>query len=203
MNKSFLQSYFALVLCATIGSVLVGCGGLGQSEAFVSPGGQTSTNAILENGDGSNRANMVPPNVLSIPGIPIPDGVMVSMDDTVIVGADEVWSGQVVMTSENYQPIQMVQFMRTNMPRYGWLETAIVRSRRTSITFMQAGRFATVRIQPLDDNQGSEIDVIVSPSGQAQALEDRNQPETSPLRPVLIDEADENNSNDSGDSSGS
>lgn len=104
----------------------------------------------------------MPPNVLTVPGLPVPKEAQVILSDTVIVGDDDKWTGQIVMMTEGFQPVQIVEYMRLNMPNYGWRETAIVRSRRTSITYVQGPRFATVRILPFEN--GAEIDIIVSPA---------------------------------------
>lgn len=104
----------------------------------------------------------MPPNVLTVPGLPVPKEAQVILSDTVIVGDDDKWTGQIVMMTEGFQPVQIVEYMRLHMPSYGWRETAIVRSRRTSITYVQGPRFATVRILPFEN--GAEIDIIVSPA---------------------------------------
>jgi len=106
----------------------------------------------------------LPPNILTIPDLPVPPGSEVVLGDTVIVGDDLAWTGQVVMLGESNQPVQVVEFMRQYMPSYGWTETAIVRSRRTSITYVKGQRFATVRILPLQS--GVEVDVVVAPAGR-------------------------------------
>ncbi|MDW3204937.1 MAG: hypothetical protein R8L07_05285 [Alphaproteobacteria bacterium] len=106
----------------------------------------------------------LPPNVLTIPDLPVPPGSQVVLGDTVIVGDDLAWTGQVVMIGDANQPVQVVEFMRRNMPEYGWIETAIVRSRRTSLTYVKGERFATVRVLPLE--YGVEVDVVVAPAGR-------------------------------------
>jgi hypothetical protein len=103
----------------------------------------------------------VPPNVMTIPGLPVPAGAEVVLGDTVLVGQDDTWTGQVVLVSRDFRPVQITEFMRQAMPNYGWEETAIVRSRRTSITFVQGDRFATVRI--MSRETGTEMDIVVAP----------------------------------------
>jgi hypothetical protein len=50
------------------------------------------------------------------------------------------------------------------MPKMGWAETAIVRARRTSISFVRDQRVATIRISiQKDDTKRTDIDVVVSP----------------------------------------
>lgn len=187
MYKFPTRNYFILTLLSLS---LMGCSPFETKNSTVSTSTNNPSTGAVQN-DPNSGLGMVPPNVLNIPGLPIPNGVLVSLADTVIVGGDEVWSGQVVMTSEKYQPVQLVEYMRTNMPQYGWVETAIVRSRRTSITFINKERYATVRIQPLGKS-GSEIDIVVSPSGQVMAQNNRataQQPiESYPVQPVIIDQ---------------
>lgn len=112
-------------------------------------------------------AGELPPNVLTIPDLPVPPGSEVVLGDTVIVGDDLTWTGQVVMIGGATQPVQVVEFMRKNMPEYGWAETAIVRSRRTSLTYVKDERFATVRVLPL--SSGVEVDVVVAPVARTAA----------------------------------
>ncbi|WP_207484278.1 hypothetical protein [Arenibaculum pallidiluteum] len=104
----------------------------------------------------------VPPDVLTIPQLPVPPNSQFVIDDTVIVGDDHDWTGQVVISAP-YSVIQMTQFFRTEMPRMGWAETAIVRARRTSISFVRDQRVATVRISVREEKR-TEVDVVVSPS---------------------------------------
>ena len=104
----------------------------------------------------------VPPDVLTIPQMPIPPNAQFVIDDTVIVGDDRDWTGQVVI-SVPYSVIQMTQFFRAEMPKMGWAETAIVRARRTSISFVRDQRVATVRISTREEKR-TEVDVVVSPS---------------------------------------
>lgn len=106
----------------------------------------------------------VPPDVLTIPQLPMPPNVAFVIDDTVIVGSDADWTGQVILSAP-YSVVQMTQFFRAEMPRMGWTETAIVRARRTSISFVRDQRVATIRItQDRDSGKGTEVDVVVSPS---------------------------------------
>ena len=80
-----------------------------------------------------------------------------------LVGNDDDWTGQVILNAP-FSVIQVTQFYRTEMPKMGWAETAIVRARRTSISFVRDQRVATIRISiQKDDNKRTDIDVVVSP----------------------------------------
>ena len=106
---------------------------------------------------------VIPPDVLKIPQFPVPPHATVVLADTVIIGDDEDWSGQVFLTAP-YTVIQITQFYRAEMPKNGWIETAIVRSRRTSISYTRGNRVATLRLTPQrDDSRGTEIDLVIAP----------------------------------------
>jgi hypothetical protein len=111
----------------------------------------------------SNGAPRIPPDVLTIPQLPVPPNSSFAIDDTVLVGNDDDWTGQVILNAP-FSVIQVTQFYRTEMPKMGWAETAIVRARRTSISFVRDQRVATIRISiQKDDNKRTDIDVVVSP----------------------------------------
>ncbi len=103
-------------------------------------------------------SGIIPPDVVRIPDIPIPPNGRVVREDTAIIGPDDNWNGQVVVTT-SYSAAQMTEYYRAEMPKLGWLETAIVRARRTAITFTRGDRIAMVRIAP-----SGEVDIVVAPS---------------------------------------
>lgn len=151
-------------LIAGAGLALAGCVGVGGG-GNVDRGPVAGVQAVSPGNPGTVAPEgELPPNILTIPDLPVPPGSQVVLGDTVIVGDDLSWTGQVVMLGDSTQPVQVVEFMRKNMPEYGWAETAIVRSRRTSLTYVKGQRFATVRILPL--SSGTEVDVVVAPAGR-------------------------------------
>lgn len=118
--------------------------------------------AVSEDPNTPQTVRNMPPAVMTIPGLPVPDGATVVLGDTIIVGKDNEWTGQVVMTSEEYHTVQLVAFMRNEMPNFGWQETSIIQSARTSITFVKEDRLAVVRI--MDRDGIAEMDVVVAPA---------------------------------------
>ena len=103
-------------------------------------------------------SSVIPPDVVRIPDIPIPPNGRIVREDTAIIGPDENWNGQVVITT-SYTAAQMTEYYRVEMPKLGWSETAVVRARRTAITFTRGDRIAMVRIAP-----SGEVDVVVAPT---------------------------------------
>ncbi|RED49965.1 hypothetical protein [Aestuariispira insulae] len=155
-NHPSLRSIFALTTAAAL---LAACQVPGTTE---DRGPVASAGEVLSSDPkAATVVREMPDPVMRIPGLPIPDGVNVVLSDTVIAGQDNNWNGQVVLFSEDYQSVQFVEFMRSEMPKMGWEETAILRSRRTSITYVQGNRFATVRI--MDREEGAEMDIVVAP----------------------------------------
>lgn len=162
------RSFVALLACLPLA-----CAGAGPSGAQTTAPQSSST----------GETTLVPPNIFTVPQIPVPPDAQIALEDTVIVGADESWTGQVVMTAP-YRVVQVTLFFRQEMPKYGWVETAIVRSRRVAISFTRDDRVAIVRIAPksgggvFGSGDGStEIDVIVSP---AQARDAQARPAAAP-----------------------
>lgn len=149
----------ALAAALALGACTPGGFGTGGQDRAAAQGG---TPIASQGGVGgaAPQAEM-PPDMMSLPSLPVPPGAEVLLGDTVIIGDDESWTGQVVMTTSNYSLVQVVEFMRRQMPDFGWTETAIVRSKRTSITYVRDERFATVRIMP--NQSGAEIDIVVAP----------------------------------------
>lgn len=156
-SKAALAGVCLLSLSACVGGIGGGSAAERGPVAGVQAVSPNNPNAVAPQGE-------LPPNVLTIPDLPVPPGSQVVLGDTVIVGDDLAWTGQVVMVGDSTQPVQVVEFMRKNMPQYGWTETAIVRSRRTSLTYVKGERFATVRVLPL--HAGVEVDVVVAPAGR-------------------------------------
>lgn len=141
-----------------LGACVNGSLGGGGGASRVAAGGGTPISG--DSNAGQQDAEM-PPDMMRLPSLPVAPGAEVLLGDTVIIGDDETWTGQVVMRADGYSLVQVVEFMRRSMPNYGWRETAIVRSKRTSITYVRDDRFATVRIMPIGG--GTEIDVVVAP----------------------------------------
>ena len=151
-----------LALSLSLGACTNGGGfGSGGGQQSRAPAGGGTPIAGQTGPNGEQAEAVMPPDMMRLPSLPVPPGAEVLLGDTVIIGDDVSWSGQVVMTTDSYSLVQVVEFMRRSMPNYGWRETAIVRSKRTSITYVREPRFATVRIMPADN--AVEIDVVVAP----------------------------------------
>jgi hypothetical protein len=124
----------------------------------------------------------VPPDVLLIPDIPIPPGTPVVREDTVIIGDDDAWTGQVVL-QPSFSVAQMTEYFRVEMVKFGWVETAVVRARRTALTFSRGDRVAMVKVTPRGGSS-SEADIVVAPNYAAPGPAGRSTgPRTTPAQP--------------------
>ena len=161
-----------LLILATTAALLSVSGASGaRAESFWPSSDSASAPAPT-----SDPAALVPPDVLKIPQFPVPPNAQVVLGDTVIVGDDEDWSGQVFLSAP-YTVVQITQFYRVEMPKVGWIETSIVRSRRTSVSYTRGNRVATLRLAPMrDDAKGTDIDLVVSPIQTPATLGQRPPP---------------------------
>lgn len=144
MNRG---STLLLLVCSAV--LVTGC------ERAQSIAATQLTSSTMSSGPPSS---VIPPDVVRIPDIPIPPNGRIVREDTAIIGPDENWNGQVVITT-SYSAAQMTEYYRVEMPKLGWSETAVVRARRTAITFTRGDRIAMVRIAP-----SGEVDVVVAPT---------------------------------------
>ena len=138
-----------LLLLAGSAALLAGC------ERAQSIAATQLTTSTMSSGPPSS---VIPPDVVRIPDIPIPPNGRIVREDTAIIGPDDNWNGLVVITT-SYTAAQMTEYYRVEMPKLGWGETAVVRARRTAITFTRGDRIAMVRIAP-----SGEVDEVVAPT---------------------------------------
>ncbi|MFX6830823.1 hypothetical protein ABTH65_19280, partial [Acinetobacter baumannii] len=72
------RSFVSLLACLPLA-----CAGAGST-------GAQTTSQPTATGD----TTLVPPNLFTVPQIPVPPEAQIALEDTVIVGADESWTGQ-------------------------------------------------------------------------------------------------------------
>jgi hypothetical protein len=95
--------------------------------------------------------------------IPIPSGSTMDMEKSHIFGGAESWFGQLVIRSPN-GPNDMFEFYHQQMPEFGWREITSVRAATSVLTYVRAGRVATLQITKRTFSLGdSEVTVTVAP----------------------------------------
>ena len=94
--------------------------------------------------------------------IPIPGGADLDLDRTIIIGKNQAeWTGRLSFSNwmsmtENYD------FVISELPKFGWIEIAQVRSEIGILTYQSANRIMIIKIQDASF-WGSEIEMIASP----------------------------------------
>lgn len=99
-------------------------------------------------------------------GVPLPRGYSLDADRSMAIGGDR-WIGRLVFTTD-MSSAEVSDFLRSEMPRYGWGEGAVTPSDRSILTFFSphSGRVAVVQIAGRSLWRGTRVEMVVSsPSG--------------------------------------
>ena len=77
--------------------------------------------------------------------IPIPDGAMMDMENTVIFGSDEEWFGRLAI-NPRLNHAETFDFFRFGMPNLSWKEITNVRSTSSVLSYEKDERVVTIQI---------------------------------------------------------
>ena len=77
--------------------------------------------------------------------IPIPDGSVMDMNNTVIFGSDEEWFGRLSLIP-NLSHAETFDFFRYEMPNLNWKEITNVRSTSSVLSYEKENRVVTIQI---------------------------------------------------------
>ena len=77
--------------------------------------------------------------------IPIPDGSLMDMKNTVIFGSDEEWFGRLSLIP-NLSHAETFDFFRYEMPNLNWKEITNVRSTSSVLSYEKDLRIVTIQI---------------------------------------------------------
>ena len=77
--------------------------------------------------------------------IPIPDGSVMDMNNTVIFGSDEEWFGRLALVP-NLSHAETFDFFRYEMPNLNWKEITNVRSTSSVLSYEKEQRIVTIQI---------------------------------------------------------
>ena len=176
-KKTTVTNGCRVLACIGMLLVLSGCGaggwrlwdsgnsydGPSTSEQYPTSRSQGAQNPRLRSGGTQQLNPFQPGESLRVPGIPIPVGAQVLLGESAMLGTDATWTGQLVLQSENFTPVQILSFYRNQMPKFGWLELDVVRSSRTSVIFRsrEDGRLAVMRITKTPRTDGAEVDIVM------------------------------------------
>ena len=81
----------------------------------------------------------------SFKDIPIPDGSVMDMTNTVIFGSDDEWFGKLTILP-NLSHAETFDFFRYEMPNLSWKEITNVRSTSSVLSYEKNDRIVTIQI---------------------------------------------------------
>jgi hypothetical protein len=108
-------------------------------------------------------ANTNSPETL-IAGTALPAGYNIDSNRSLILGSGESWTGRLSYTATGSAD-EVFDFLRHEMPNFGWTELNAVRSDINLLTYEHdaTGRIATIRIERVTVLQSTRVDMIVAP----------------------------------------
>jgi len=77
--------------------------------------------------------------------IPIPDGALMDMKNTVIFGSDDEWFGRLSLVP-NLSHAETFDFFRFEMPNLSWKEITNVRATSSVLSYEKDDRIVTIQI---------------------------------------------------------
>ena len=77
--------------------------------------------------------------------IPIPDGALMDMKNTVIFGSDDEWFGRLSLVP-NLSHAETFDFFRFEMPNLNWKEITNVRATSSVLSYEKDNRVVTIQI---------------------------------------------------------
>ena len=137
----------AVAALALIGAL----GGCVQEPRTAPPGGGD------QGGQGSRSG------FYTFPDFPMPNGFDLDMNRTMIVGANDSWFGQMVITTRSNHN-EMFDYYKRELVRFGWEEVTSIRAPVSVLTYARQDRVATLQIQGRT-LLGAEVLITMSPRG--------------------------------------
>jgi hypothetical protein len=128
-------------------TLLAGCGGGEKAPAATATGSTAPGTAPM------------------VAGTALPSGYKIDPDRTLILGTDDRWTGRLSYTTSTNAD-DTFDFLRREMPNFGWSEMTAMRSDTSLLTFMSesTGRVATIYIARGSMlGGGVHVDMVVSP----------------------------------------
>ena len=93
--------------------------------------------------------------------VPIPTDSKMDLERTIILGKQEGWIGRLAINS-GHKAVEIFDFFRNEMPKFGWKEITAVRSEVSILTYSRGKRHAHLQIKS-NILIGSMVNMVVSP----------------------------------------
>lgn len=111
-------------------------------------------------------ANGLSPSFAQFNDIPIPEKATMDLKQTLLLGGSSAWIGRLVFSTP-YSLNSMFDFYMSEMPKFGWKEITVVRSKISVMSFTNKSRIATIQLEQ-DLVNGSIVSFTVSPKSEAK-----------------------------------
>ena len=105
----------------------------------------------------------VQPAFAQFQDIPIPEGVKMNMDRTIILGENNAWIGRLVIDSQ-LSKAQLFDFFKYRTSQFGWQEITSVRASISVLSYSKANRIMTITFQS-QALIGTRVNITMSPKG--------------------------------------
>jgi hypothetical protein len=151
----YIGDFRSSVLALSLVPVLAAC--TPQNSAPVASPAPTDANSA------NNPATL-------IAGTALPAGYNIDSNRSLILGSGESWTGRLSYTATGSAD-EVYDFLRHEMPNFGWIELNAVRSDINLLTFEHdsTSRIATLRIERGTVLNSTRVDMIVAPRNVPQA----------------------------------
>lgn len=103
----------------------------------------------------------LPPSFAQFKDIPIPEKATMDLKQSLLFGGESAWIGRLVFTAP-YTQNGLFDFYMSEMPKFGWSEITVVRSKISVLSFRRDTRVATIQLEP-DLVSGAVVSFTVSP----------------------------------------
>lgn len=98
--------------------------------------------------------------------VPIPTQSEMDLERTIIFDARGAWIGRLVFFTA-HDVTTVFDFYRNELPKFGWEKIAVVRSENSFLTYRNATRIATIKVQAAT-LRGTKVDMVISPEHGTQ-----------------------------------
>lgn len=119
----------------------------------------------------------LPPSFAQFNDIPIPEKAMMDLKQSLLFGGESAWIGRLVFSAP-YTQNGMFDFYMSEMPKFGWTEVTVVRSKVSVLSFRRDTRIATIQLES-DIVGGTVVSFTVSPRSEKKT---QAAPKPSPVK---------------------
>lgn len=128
-------------------------------------GACTGESVEVSSGPLEDSAGNPIPSFSQFPDIPIPAVSAMVLDDSLIFGRDDKWTGRLVIETEVSASAAFEYFQR-EIPNQQWIELTAMRSNVSLLSFSRMDRVATLTIES-ETLSGAIVTITVSPLSPA------------------------------------